>query len=159
MKMTSPEPTKPTPIRRRRRWNGTSGFSLLEILTVLALLAILGGFMVVAFGGILEGSGQNAAELFVNNTLEAPLLKYKIDMGGFPTSDQGLSALIAAPGSTTGGKWRGPYLKKPPVDPWNNPYQYRYPGTHNPSGYDIWSFGPDGVESADDIGNWQSSAQ
>jgi general secretion pathway protein G len=154
MHMTHLFVAKPSPRRRARR--AQAGFSLLEILTVLALLAILGGFMVVAFGGILGGSGENAAELFVNNTLEAPLLKYKMDMGGFPTTDQGLAALVTAPGNTTGtGKWRGPYLRRIPVDPWNNPYQYRFPGTHNPGSYDVWSLGPDGVPSGDDIGNWQ----
>ncbi len=120
---------------------------------MLALLAVLGAFTVVAFTGILQGSSENAAELFVKNTLEAPLLKYKLDTGNYPTSEQGLQALVTPPAGTA-GRWKGPYLRELPRDPWGNPYQYRFPGQHNPGGYDIWSFGPDGVEGNDDIGNW-----
>jgi len=63
--------------------------------------------------------------------------------------------LIAAP-SNRADRWRGPYLQenRMPEDPWKRPYQYRYPGVRNKTGYDVFSFGPDGVESEDDIGNW-----
>ena len=62
-----------------------------------------------------------------------------------------------APGDlTNASKWQGPYLdKESPLDPWDNPYQYSYPGTRNQDRFDIWSFGPDGADgTADDIGNW-----
>lgn len=135
------------------RPNQSAGFSLVEILTVLALIAVLGGLIVGAFGGILGGGQEAAAQQFVNQSLEAPLLKYKIDLGSYPTTDQGLNALKSAPGDKA-ARWKGPYIDKSLEDPWGNPYQYRYPGTKNQGKYDLWSFGPDGVESADDIGNW-----
>ena len=56
-------------------------------------------------------------------------------------------------------RWKGPYLEEVPLDPWKQPYQYRYPGSKNINGargYDVWSLGPDGTESADDIGNWKN---
>ena len=70
--------------------------------------------------------------------------------------NKGIKALLQAP-SGKEGKWQGHYIDDLPEDPWGNPYQYRFPGTKNinkSSGYDIWSLGQDGVESADDIGNW-----
>ena len=69
---------------------------------------------------------------------------------------QGLDALLKAPAGKE-KRWRGPYIKEAPIDPWGNPYQYRFPGARNISGqrsFDIWSLGLDGVESGDDIGNW-----
>jgi general secretion pathway protein G len=82
---------------------------------------------------------------------------YELDNGMFPTTDQGLEALIQKPtGSPVPKKWSGPYLKKAPTDPWDNPYQYRNPGTQNPDLYDLFSFGPDGREGGgDDITNWE----
>jgi general secretion pathway protein G len=86
-------------------------------------------------------------------------MQYKLATGHFPTTEQNLKALIAAPDGESG--WRGPYLadniKDVPKDPWGNYYQYQYPGTHNTNSYDCWSMGPDGQNgTADDIGNWSS---
>jgi general secretion pathway protein G len=77
-------------------------------------------------------------------------------VGRFPSTEEGLMALIQSPENAS-GHWRGPYIegKKVPEDPWKRPYQYRCPATKNTTGgYDLYSWGPDGQESADDIGNW-----
>ena len=86
------------------------------------------------------------------------LQAYQLDMGEFPTTQQGLKALrIRPPGLAKPERWSGPYLSKDvPLDPWQRPYAYRYPGKHNnPFVPDIWSHGPDGIDgTADDIGSW-----
>ena len=75
-----------------------------------------------------------------------------MQIGDYPSSDEGLQALLTAPPSKA-DKWQGPYLEvqggKLPLDPWKNPYQYRYPGTHNKGSYDLWSMGPDGKDGTD----------
>lgn len=83
-------------------------------------------------------------------------MRYKIDNGAFPTTAEGLRALRVAPAAASAAStWNGPYIEHEAIDPWGNPYQYRCPGLHHPERYDIWSLGPDGVESDDDIGNWE----
>ena len=133
-----------------------SGFSLIEILIVIALIAVLATVAIGNLGGIFGSQQEKVASLFVKQTLDTALVPYRIDVGNYPTTEQGLAALMKAPaGKET--KWKGAYLKELPLDPWDNPYQYRYPGTKNINGargYDAWSLGPDGTESADDIGNW-----
>lgn len=136
----------------------TSGFSLLEILIAIALVALLASVALNQLTGIFGENQEEAARLFVNTNSELALTRYRLNMGNFPTTEQGLNALLAAPAGA-GQRWKGPYIKEAPVDPWGNPYQYRFPGTKNISGsrsYDIWSLGADGVESGDDIGNWTS---
>ena len=138
------------PIRtdgHRRR----AAFSLIEMLIVLAIIGMIVGLIVGNFSGIFEGNQKDAARSFVENSLEAPLLQYKIHMGSYPSS---LDALLTAPGGERSNRWQGPYIKEQPEDPWGNPYQYRYPGTKNTGSYDLFSLGPDGTPSEDDIGNW-----
>ena len=82
----------------------------------------------------------------------------RIDMGDYPSTNEGLAVLLTPPGNA-GDKWHGPYIDavggKLPVDPWGQPYEYRYPGVKNPGGYDLFSKGPDKTaDTADDIGNW-----
>ena len=90
------------------------------------------------------------------DALTSPLTLYRIHAGDYPSTAQGLDALIHCPQGLE-SKWHGPYLddSKKLLDPWGHPFQYRYPGTHNTIGYDLWSLGPDGQpDTADDIGNW-----
>lgn len=134
-------------------------FSLIEIMIVLAILAILTGVVVTNFTGTMENANMDTASLFVNNSAETALLQYKIHMGSYPTTAEGLQALITKPGNSKATRWRGPYLDmtKVPEDPWGNEYQYKFPAQRNtkPGGFDIFSSGPDGQPgNADDIGNW-----
>lgn len=133
----------------------TSGFSLVEMLIVIALIAIVGTLLIGRIGNLFGGAQEDVAEQFVNQALKAPLLKYRIDTGSYPSTEQGLEALLNKPSGVSAEKWGGPYIEKLPEDPWNNPYQYKYPGTRNPDGYDLWSKGPDPASDADDIGNWE----
>lgn len=136
--------------------NRSKGFTLVEILIVIAIIATLATVAIGNLGGIFSGQQDKAASLFINQTAKLVFTSYKLDVGSYPTTEQGIKALLQAP-SGKEGKWNGPYIDDLPEDPWGNPYQYRFPGTKNinkSSGYDIWSLGQDGVESADDIGNW-----
>ncbi|MDA9763844.1 MAG: type II secretion system major pseudopilin GspG [Opitutales bacterium] len=130
-----------------------SGFTLMEILLVMALL---GGLVVLGLMNvdkILGGGQEDTVRIFVNDTMKASLFRYRIDNGRYPNSEEGLQALVTAPNNSQ--NWKGPYMDEMPNDPWGSDYQYRMPGKNNPDSYDIYSFGKDGVESADDIGNWQ----
>lgn len=130
-----------------------AGFTLLEILIAIALLAAIAGLLVTNLDRILGGGREEVARLFVEETLETPLTAYRVNMGRYPSTEEGLAALVSKP-SDEAVNWRGPYVKKMNPDPWGTPYQYRYPGERNSGSYDLWSLGPDGVESDDDIGNW-----
>ncbi|NBB79615.1 MAG: type II secretion system major pseudopilin GspG [Verrucomicrobia bacterium] len=134
----------------------TAGFSLIEILIVIALIAVLATVTIGNLDNVFGGQQEKVADIFVNQTAKIGLTPYKLDMGNYPTTEQGLQALIRPPAGKE-ANWDGPYLEEIPLDPWKNPYQYKFPGSKNINGargYDIWSHGPDGTESADDIGNW-----
>lgn len=143
-------------LSKRHRGKSTAGFSLLEILIAVALMGLLAGVAINQLVGIFGDQQRETAKLFIDNS-KLPLTKYRLDVGNFPSTEEGLSVLLKAP-SGKESRWKGPYVTEEPIDPWGNPYQYRFPGTKNISGskgYDIWSFAEDGVESADDIGNWK----
>jgi general secretion pathway protein G len=106
----------------------------------------------------LAQSQLSVAKLFVNESLKTSLVRFRIDMGDYPSTEEGIKALIVAPEGKA-DKWRGPYMDakggRGPLDPWNQEYQYRYPGTKNTDSYNLFSCGPDGRPgTADDIGNW-----
>ena len=135
-----------------------AGFTLLEILVVLAIIGLLAGLAITNVDKIFGGSQVGVAKLFVSQTLKPSLNLYRIHMGNFPTTAEGLQGLITTPG-TKSEKWNGPYIEggKVPQDPWGEPYQYAFPGTRNKDSYDLWSKGPDKQSGTpDDIGNWDS---
>ena len=145
---------------KRRRSN--RGFTLIEILLVLLIISILAALTVPNFVGQGEKAKRSAAKAEIEANLGTALDLYELDNGKYPTTDQGLQALISQPTAAPAPKaWKGPYLKKKkviPKDPWGNDYVYAAPGTHNTNEYDLSSYGPDGVESADDIVNWDLTA-
>lgn len=139
---------------RDRRRKG--GFTLIEVLLVLVILVVLASLAVVAYGPIQRRAKVDQAKSQIG-LFKTPLQTYQMTIGHFPTSAQGLSALRVPPADLPNpAKWDGPYLESDvPPDPWDNPYQYVSPGIHNPDGFDVWSFGPDGMNGTeDDIGNW-----
>jgi general secretion pathway protein G len=136
-------------MKRRRQ----SGFTLIELLLVLVILTVLAAIVVPRLAGRAEQAKVTAARTQIVS-IEDAIKTFEVDNGRYPTSDEGLSALATAPSNLA--NWHGPYLEKGiPVDPWGNAYVYRYPGTHNTTGFDLYSLGPDGREGNDDIVNWQ----
>jgi len=132
---------------------------MMELLVVLGILALLAGLAITNVGSIFGGAQTQTARLFVNDSLKSPLFTYNLHMGGYPTTAEGLNALIVAP-TDKADRWHGPYLEpaKIPLDPWGEPYQYASPGTHNKATYDLWSKGPDKISgNEDDIGNWEAA--
>ncbi|MBM3489339.1 MAG: type II secretion system protein GspG [Alphaproteobacteria bacterium] len=143
--------------RRIRRRPAEAGFTLLEVLVVLAILGLivtLVGPRVIDYFGRAKG---DAARLQVES-LATALDFYRLDVGGYPTQEQGLKALIARPADVA--VWRGPYLKAQalPDDPWGRPYVYRRPSRHGLD-YDLFSLGADATEGGEgeaaDIANWR----
>ncbi len=131
------------------------GFSLLEIVIAIALLALVMGAVISNVEGIFGSSQKNVAEMFVNETVMTPLMQYRLHMGSYPSTEEGLKALYKAPDKNT-QRWQGPYVKSMPEDPWKEAYMYRFPGVKNTNGYDVWSKGPDKTDGTDDdIGNWK----
>lgn len=135
-----------------------AGFTMVELLIALAILALIVGLAVTNLDKIFGQSQGTVARIFVTDTLKTPLTAYRIAMGNYPSTNEGLQALITAPANNN-GRWSGPYIESPggklPTDPWGELYIYRYPGTKNKGGFDVLSKGPDKTEGTDDdIGNW-----
>ena len=133
-------------------------FTLLEIIVMVGILALLATLLITKTEGIFGNSQKTIAKIFVQDSLKTSLERYRMDLGSFPSTSEGLAVLMSAPANAA-GNWRGPYADtpggKPPMDPWGEPYQYRSPGTHNKISYDLFSKGPDKTEGTDDdIGNW-----
>lgn len=141
--------------RRHRNRVRRQAFTLIEVLLVLVILVVLASIAGTNYARIQKTANINAAKTQIG-ALDTPLETYRLDIGDYPTTDDGLEALLSSPSGDSEDKWAGPYLKKPvPNDPWGQPYQYEYPGTHDDAVPDVWSMGPDRANGTDDdIGNW-----
>jgi len=138
--------------------NKMKGFTLIEILLVVIIIGTLSMMVLPRLTGRSEQARKAAAKADIEVNIATALKLYELDNGFFPSTEQGLKALLAQ--TTTPPvpqNWNGPYLEKKPVDPWGRPYQYEAPGTHRPHDYDLYSLGknpkPDATE--DNIINWQ----
>lgn len=132
------------------------GFTLIELLLVLVILASLAAIVVPKFAGRAE-QGKKTQAITQMSSFESALDLFELDCGRYPTTVEGLDALVQRPSGLD--EWKEPYLKRQdiPLDPWGNEYQYRYPGQKNEYGYDLYCVGPDGREGGDDdIDNWTS---
>lgn len=130
------------------------GFTLLELLVVMVIIGLLAAYVGPKYFSQVGKSEVKMAQAQIDS-LEKALHQYRLDVGQYPTSEQGLNALVTRPGNEL--KWRGPYLSKmPPPDPWGRPYQYKYPGDR--AEFDLFSLGkdgqPGGTGDAADIANW-----
>ncbi len=139
-------------LQKRKR---QSGFTLMELLVVLAILGLLMALVGPNVMRQLGGAKTKTAGIQIKD-LEQALEMYKLDVGRYPSSQEGLESLVRKPSNATG--WNGPYLKSDvPMDPWNREYQYKYPGEH--AEVDIFTFGQDGAQGGEgedaDVGNWQ----
>ncbi len=139
----------------KRRAYRQSGFTLMELLVVLAILGLLMSLVGPRVLSQLGGAKTKTAAIQIKD-LEQALEMYKLDVGQFPSTDQGLNALAAKPAGVVG--WNGPYLKSAvPVDPWKREYHYKYPGERGE--LDIFSYGqngsPGGEGEDSDVGNWE----
>ena len=132
------------------------GFTLLELLVVLGIIAMLAGIVGPQVMKHMVESKTKAAKVQIED-LASTLDMYKLDAGGYPTTEQGLQALVEAPDNAK--HWSGPYLSKSkiPLDPWQNEYHYVFPGEH--SKFDIFSYGADGKEGGtgedQDVVSWE----
>ncbi len=131
------------------------GFTLVEILLVVVIISALAAMVVPRLTGRSEQAKIAAARADIDAHLATALKLYELDNGNFPTSSQGLDALLSQPTtSPVPQNWNGPYIERRPVDPWGREYQYRSPGNHR-TDYDLYSEGKDPNSDEDDITNWQ----
>ncbi|UCV29430.1 type II secretion system major pseudopilin GspG [Ferribacterium limneticum] len=130
------------------------GFTLLELLVVMVIIGLLAGYVGPKYFAQIGKSEVKAARAQID-ALEKALDQYRLDVGRYPTSENGLAALMKRPPSEN--RWQGPYLRKEvPADPWGQPYLYAQPGEHGE--FDLFSLGKDGKPGGEgeaaDIGNW-----
>lgn len=139
---------------RHARRTAARGFTLLELLVVIVIIGMLAGLVAPRYFDQVSKSNTKIAKAQIDS-LEKALDQYRLDVGSYPTTDQGLAALNTRPQNLE--RWAGPYLKKAvPADPWGARYVYKAPGDHGD--YDLMSYGsdgqPGGTGEAADVTSW-----
>ncbi len=155
-----PRPRRPRAHRRQR------GFTLIEIMAVVLIMGLLAGIVGYNIIGSMDRGRVTSTRVQIS-ALEQALQQYYADNGRFPTTEQGLDALVQAPSIAPEPRHyqAGGYLgrKVVPVDSWGNAFQYEAPGQMNPEAFDVWSLGADGEPGGDgtngDLGNWVETQQ
>ena len=137
-----------------RPWGRTQGFTLIELLVVVVIIGLLAGLVAPKFMGQVGKSNTSIARAQIEQLGKA-LDTYRLDVGTYPSTEQGLQALVVKPDGVD--RWQGPYLVKGvPPDPWGRPYRYKMPGDHGD--YDMTSYGldgqPGGTGEAADVNSW-----
>ncbi|MEE8094443.1 MAG: type II secretion system major pseudopilin GspG [Gammaproteobacteria bacterium] len=135
------------------------GFTLIEVMVVVVIIGLLAAFVVPNLIGNVDRAAVTRAKGDIR-IIETALSLYRLDNFRYPSTEQGLQALVINPGEAAAQNWK-PYLNSVPSDPWNSPYQYLYPGQPRDGQqreFDVFSYGADGQEGGDDIdaeiGNW-----
>lgn len=151
-------PTRPTRLNRCSRAHRVRGFTLIEIMVVIVILGVLAALVVPKIMSRPDEARVVAARQDISSIMQA-LKLYRLDNGRYPTTEQGLPALVSKPTTEpVPNNWKGEgYLEKLPKDPWGHPYQYLNPGVRGE--IDVFSFGADGQAGGNgndaDIGNWE----
>ncbi len=136
---------KPSPLRR------DAAYTLFEIMLVLGIIAVLVGSAIYMLGGVVDEAKEQRVETD-KQAIASALQMYQMRNMTYPTTAQGLEALVTMPTSEPKPpRWKK-LVDKVPVDPWGRPYQYEYPSKNDPTKYALYSLGPDGVPSEDDVG-------
>ena len=139
---------------RHQKTNNMLGFTLLELLVVMVIIGLLAAYVGPKYFSQVGKSEIKMAQAQID-ALEKALHQYRLDVGSYPATEQGLAALVTRPSNEA--RWQGPYLSKlPPADPWGRPYAYKYPGDR--AEFDLLSYckdgQPGGEGEAADITNW-----
>jgi len=127
-------------------------FTLIELMLVIIIIGALAAMVMPRLTGRSEEARTAAAMADIYANIATALKLYELDVGNFPTTEQGLGALRTQPSGEN--NWNGPYIETKPLDPWGREYQYVCPGANRPD-YDMYSLGKDGQDGTeDDVANW-----
>lgn len=134
---------------------GDEGFTLIEMMVVVLIIGVLGTLVVPRILPQAEEAKRKIAQTEVEANIPAAIDLYLLNVGSYPSTDEGLTALWECPASVDSDRWKGPYFSRKSVkDPWGNEFRYYYPASRGGLDYDLISCGPDGVEgSEDDVTN------
>jgi general secretion pathway protein G len=135
--------------QRTVRQRVAAGFTLLEMVIVLGIIAVLLGGSIALIGGIGDGAKLQRVDADFN-AIGSSLKTYKLNAGNYPTQQQGLEALVTKPSSTPVPRRWTKIADRVPTDPWNQPYGYKFPGTKDPSEFELFSVGKDGQAGTED---------
>jgi general secretion pathway protein G len=138
-----------------RRFAQQRGFTLIEIMVVVVIIGLLAAIVAPNFIGNIDTAQVNAAKQDIRQ-IETAMNLFRLDNFRYPTTEEGIEALVRNPGGNVEATWKQ-YLPRVPLDPWNNRFEYENPGQHGGE-FDLYSFGRDGQEGGEgidaDIGNW-----